>query len=179
MLIIGKKIPELMQGYPTVSDKYDVVPATLDSASTAVKAGTPVVFTGGAGVYNAPASGATIGQYAGFVLATNVKVPTTYPASYTDQEYLAGQAFNLMIKGSIAVRVGSAATLANIVNGAPVYVTLATGAIVTSSEASSDVTVQLPGAYFTGVTTLAGGTLGSTTVGDSAVYLAEVAYNVV
>lgn len=175
-LILGSKIPELMQGYPTISDKYDVVPAVLDNTSAAVKAGTPVILGSTAGRFTAPASGATIDQYAGFVLATNVKVPNTYPAHSVDQTYVAGDAFNLMIRGFIAVPVGSAATVASIVNGAPVYVTLATGAIVTATE-TAEGTVQLPGAYFTGTTTLVSGTLG-TTVG-TAVLLAEVAYHAV
>lgn len=174
-LILGSKIPELMQGYPTISDKYDVVPAVLDNTSAAVKAGTPVILGSTAGRYTAPASGATIEQYAGFVLATNVKVPNTYPAHMVDQTYVAGDAFNLMIRGFIAVPVGSAATVASIVNGAPVYVTLATGAIVTATEAAEG-TVQLPGAYFTGTTTLVSGKIKQATVG-TAVLLAEVAYH--
>ena len=42
-LIIKNKIQELMQGYPTISDKYDVAPAVLEG-ETEVKAGAPVTY---------------------------------------------------------------------------------------------------------------------------------------
>lgn len=167
-LIIKNKIQELLQGYPTVSDKYDVAPAVLEGA-TDVKAGQPVALTSVAGRYTAVGASTTIGQIAGFVLASNVKVPATYPASTIDQTYTAGDAFNLMIKGYIAcpVKLGDAEVIAN---GAQVYIMIggvAAGALTISghTEASGSATA-LPGAYYTGVTT----TIGTTV-------LAEICYN--
>ena len=110
-LIIKNKIQELMQGYPTISDKYDVAPAVLEGA-TAVKAGQLVSMGTTAGRYTSLKTGsgittAALAQIAGFVLATNAKVPNTYPASTVDQTYVAGDAFNLMIRGFIAVPLGA------------------------------------------------------------------------
>ena len=42
-LIIKNKIQELMQGYPTISDKYDVAPAVLEGATNVV-VGAPVTL---------------------------------------------------------------------------------------------------------------------------------------
>lgn len=167
-LIIKNKIPELMQGYPTVSDKYDVAPAVLTGA-TDVKAGQVVALTSTAGRYTAPGASTTIGQIAGFVLATNVKVPNTYPASTADQTYTAGDAFNLMIKGFIAcpVTLGDAET---ITNGAAVYVMIGNaadaGVLTVAGHSGSGTATQLPGAYYTGVTTTVGSTV-----------LAEICFN--
>ena len=82
-LIIKNKIQELMQGYPTISDKYDVAPAVLEGA-TAVMAGQPVTLGSTAGRYKACSAAADV--VAGFVLATNVKLPDTYPASTQKQK---------------------------------------------------------------------------------------------
>lgn len=159
-LIIKNKIQELMQGYPTISDKYDVAPAVLEGA-TAVKAGAPVTLGSTAGRYKACAAASDV--VAGFVLATNVKLPDTYPASTQDQTYVSGDAFNLMFKGFLAVPVDSEATEANIANGKKVAL-LAGGKITTSGTASA---TDIPGAYFTGCTEVVGG-----------VRLAEIAFNI-
>ena len=153
-LIINRKIQELMKGYPTISDKYDVAPAVLEGSDT-VSAGQPVALGSTAGRYTAVGASTTIGQFAGFVLASNVKVPNTYPASSVDQTYIAGDAFNLMIKGFIAVpvKLGDAETISN---GDQAYIMIggvAAGAITVSghTEASGSATA-IPGAYFTGLT---------------------------
>lgn len=158
-LIIKNKIQELMQGYPTISDKYDVAPAVLEGA-TAVKAGAPVTYGSTAGRYVAVTAASN--TVCGFVLATNVKVPDTYPASTQNQTYVAGDAFNLMIKGFIAVPLDSGATLQNIANGKPVAM-LAGGALTTTGTSSA---TDIPGAFFTGATEVVNG-----------VRLAEIAYN--
>ena len=167
-LIIKNKIQELMKGYPTISDKYDVAPAVLEGA-TAVGAGELVALGSTAGRYTAVSSSTAIGSIAGFCLASNVKVPNTYPASTADQSYVAGDAFNLMIKGFIAapVKLGDAET---ITNGQAVYVMIggvAAGAITVSghTEASGSAT-QLPGAFYTGLVETVNG-----------VKLAEICFN--
>lgn len=159
-LIIKNKIQELMQGYPTISDKYDVAPAVLEG-DTAVKAGTPVTLGSTAGRYKACAAAADV--VAGFILATNVKLPNTYPASTQDQTYVSGDAFNLMFKGFLAVPVDSGATADNIANGKKVAL-LAGGKITTSGTASA---TDIPGAYFTGCKETVNGVL-----------LAEIAFNI-
>lgn len=159
-LIIKNKIQELMQGYPTISDKYDVAPAVLEG-DTAVKAGAPVTIGSTAGRYKACAAASD--TVAGFVLATNVKLPDTYPASTQDQTYVSGDAFNLMFKGFLAVPIDAGATVANIANGKAVAL-LAGGKITTSGTASA---TDIPGAYFTGCTEVVGG-----------VRLAEIAFNI-
>ena len=179
-LIIKNKIQELMQGYPTISDKYDVAPAVLEGA-TAVKAGQLVAMGTTAGRYTALATTTTAAQIAGFVLATNVKVPNTYPASTVDQTYVAGDAFNLMIRGFIAIPLApkcasetdGATERAKVKNGGQVAVFL-TGAQAgqmtysgaTSSDTSAVTATNIPGAYFTGLTEVVDG-----------VCLAEICYN--
>lgn len=159
-LIIKNKIQELMQGYPTISDKYDVAPAVLEG-DTAVMAGAPVTLGSTAGRYKACA--AADDTVAGFILATNVKLPNTYPASTQEQTYMSGDAFNLMFKGFLAVPVDAGATVANIANGEKVAL-LAGGKITTSGTASA---TDIPGAYFTGCTEVVNG-----------VRLAEIAFNI-
>ena len=158
-LIIKNKIQELMQGYPTISDKYDVAPAVLEGATNVV-VGAPVTLGTTAGRYKACTNAADV--VAGFVLATNVKVPMVYPAAGV-QEYTAGDAFNLMFKGFIAVPLDAGATAGNIANGKAVAM-LAGGKLTTTGTASA---TDIPGAYFTGCKEVING-----------VTIAEIAYNV-
>ena len=158
-LIIKNKIQELMQGYPTISDKYDVAPAVLEGATNVV-VGAPVTLGTAAGRYKACTTAADV--VAGFVLATNVKVPMVYPAAGV-QEYAAGDAFNLMFKGFIAVPLDAGATAENIANGKAVAM-LAGGKLTTTGTASA---TNIPGAYFTGCKEVING-----------VTIAEIAYNV-
>ena len=158
-LIIKNKIQELMQGYPTISDKYDVAPAVLEGATNVV-VGAPVTLGTTAGRYKACTTAADV--VAGFVLATNVKVPMAYPAAGV-QEYATGDAFNLMFKGFIAVPLDTGATAGNIANGKAVAM-LAGGKLTTTGTASA---TDIPGAYFTGCKEVING-----------VTIAEIAYNV-
>ena len=158
-LIIKNKIQELMQGYPTISDKYDVAPAVLEGATNVV-VGAPVTLGTTAGRYKACTTAADV--VAGFVLATSVKVPMVYPAAGI-QEYAAGDAFNLMFKGFIAVPLDAGATAENIANGKAVAM-LAGGKLTTTGTASA---TNIPGAYFTGCKEVING-----------VTIAEIAYNV-
>lgn len=111
-LIIKNKIAQLKKGYPTVSDKYNVqgginegVALHFGDLVTYATAGNPAAQTG-----------ATTGHYvkmtainqklAGIVLATNVKLANKYPGdSNASVETLKGEAFNLLVRGFIAVRV--------------------------------------------------------------------------
>ena len=147
-LIIKNKIQQLMRGYPTISDKYDVAPAVLEGAGT-VTAGAPVTLGSIAGRYKA--STLMTDTVAGFVLATNVKVPDTYPASTELQTYGEGEAFNLMIRGFIACPLDSGATTAEMVNGKQVAL-MAGGKLTTADKATggSATATVIPDAYFTG-----------------------------
>lgn len=111
-LIIKNKIAQLKKGYPTVSDKYNVqgginegVALHFGDLVTYATAGNPAAQTG-----------ATTGHYvkmtaiteklAGIVLATNVKLANKYPGdSNASVETLKGEAFNLLVRGFIAVKV--------------------------------------------------------------------------
>ena len=116
-LIKGKLgLQKMFVGYPTVSDKYDVVPATLSGAD--VVNGDVVMYTTDHSVYAKAASITAVTQLAGIVLATNVKVPSTYPAGSANVPTKAGEQFNLMVRGYIAVELDSAADLANAKEGA-------------------------------------------------------------
>lgn len=158
-LIIKNKIRELMLGYPTMSDKYDVAPAVLEG--DAVMAGSPVTFGSEAGRYVAAAKADD--AVCGFVLAANVKMPSVYPASTEEQVYASGDAFNLMFKGYIAVELDTTAVEANIKNGAKVAM-LAGNKITTSGVAGA---TDIEGAFFTGCHEV-----------DNGRHLAEIAFRV-
>lgn len=180
-LIIKNKIQQLLKGYPTVSDKYDVAPAVVEDGSGNVKAGELVIFGSTTGRYKKPTANFTAANVAGFVLATNVKVPGVYPANGV-QEYAANEAFNLMFKGFIAIEIdlGDKATT-DIKEGAQVAffktagqvgVLTVTGAKKTPSGGSQETATDLPGAKFTGV-------LENKGTAASPIYYAEIAFNVV
>lgn len=117
-------IAKLLVGYPTNTDKYDVAPATL-GGSAAVYNGDVVMFDTAHSVYKACATISAKGQIAGIVLATNVKVPSTYPAGNANVSTAVGEAFNLLVRGCVAVALDSGATLASCTEGATVYITSA------------------------------------------------------
>lgn len=124
-LIYGKSgIPKLMVGYPTVSDKYDVGPAVLEG-STAIYPGDVVMYGTASGAYKAASSLSAMTDIAGIAVATNVKVPAQYPAPAGPVAFQPGEAFGLMVRGFIAVQLDADAVMADVKEGAPVYVTAA------------------------------------------------------
>lgn len=166
MLIINDKIRELMKGYPTVSDKYNVAGGVLMGADP-VQFGGLVKFATQNGYFmaiDATQTIASVAEIAGFVLATNVKLATEWPGKTV--EVLPGEAFNLLINGFMAVELGSGAKVADIKPNAAVYVTAA-GAITTSTDTGKLGSSPIPNVVFTGVYENIGTT-------DSPKYLAEI-----
>ena len=150
-MIIKDRIQQLMKGYPTVSDKYDVAGAIL-AGSTPVEFGSLVKFSGTDGYFEAITTTSPLTGYeeaAGFVVATNVKLATEWPGKTV--EVNPGEAFNLLVKGFIAIELDSEATLQYVNSNEPVYVILATGKLTTSDKASDGVVEQLPNTVFTGI----------------------------
>lgn len=135
-LILGKNgSPKLMVGYPTVSDKYDVGPAVLEG-STPIYPGDVVMFGSASGSYLPASSLAAFdGKVAGIALATNVKVPNAYPAPKGPVAYQPGEAFNICVRGFIAVAMDADAVLADAKEGAKVYLTSA-GKVTTVSTSN-------------------------------------------
>lgn len=135
-LIINNKIKKFMIGYPTVSDKYNVAGAIL-SGSSAVKFGDPLMWDSatqnGDGYYvKKAASTVTAANFAGFVLATNVKLADGFPG--TTVETVPGEALNLLINGYIAVDIKAASSFkSSILPGAKVYITPAGVLTLTAS----------------------------------------------
>lgn len=149
-LIYGKTgIQKLMVGYPTVSDKYDVGPAVLEG-STAVKPGDVVMFGTASGSYKPASSLTAMTQVAGIVLATNVKVPSAYPAPEGPVAVQPGEAFGLLVRGFVAVALDESAVLSDAKEGAKVYLTAA-GKITTVSASN----IETPW-KFMGITELHG-----------------------
>ena len=149
-MIIKDKLQMLMKGFPTVSDKYNVLPAVLDGTAP-VNFGDVVVYSTTDGYYTKPATITAAAQVAGFVVATNVKVPENYPG--TTIQVNPGEAFNLLHSGYIAVAVDSGATDSNIAAGKKVAV-LPNGKITTSGTATA---IDLDGVVFTGTKETVGG----------------------
>lgn len=139
-LIINNKIKKFMNGYPTVSDKYNVAGAIL-SGSSAVKFGDPLMWDSatqnGDGYYvKKAASTVTAENFAGFVLATNVKLADGFPG--TTVEIVPGEALNLLINGYIAVDIKASTSIkSSILPGAKVYITPA-GVLTLTSTSNVD-----------------------------------------
>lgn len=134
-LIYGKTgIPKLMVGYPTVSDKYDVGPAVLEG-TTAIYPGDVVMHGSASGAYLPASSLTNIAEVAGIALASNVKVPTEYPAPVGPVAIQGGEAFGLLVRGFVAVQLDADAVIADAVEGATVYLTSA-GKITTVSTSN-------------------------------------------
>lgn len=143
-LIIKDRIPMLKKGYPTVSDKYNVTGGILTDDYPAPFGS--VVKIEGQGYFSAVNANNKLtaaGQIGGIVLATNVKMPSDWPANTVQVDV--GEAFNLFMDGFVAVELDAGATIANIVPNAPVYVTDEGGFTDSSSS-----TFALSGAVFTG-----------------------------
>ena len=149
-MIIKDKLQMLMKGFPTVSDKYNVLPAVLDGTAP-VNFGDVVVYSTTDGYYTKPATITAAAEVAGFVVATNVKVPENYPGTVVQVN--PGEAFNLLHSGYIAVALDAGATDANVAAGKKVAV-LPNGKITTSATATA---IDLDGVVFTGTKETVGG----------------------
>lgn len=129
-LIIGNKIKKFMVGYPTESDKYNAAGAIL-SGSSAVKFGDPLMWDSATqnadGYYvKKAASTVTAANFAGFALATNVKLADGF--SGTAVETVPGEALNLLVNGYIAVDIAAETSIkSSILPGAKLYITSAGG----------------------------------------------------
>lgn len=143
-LIIKDKIPSMMKGYPTMSDKYNVAGGVL-SGTTSVGFGELVKYSSSVGYYEAITSTVTLADIAGFVLATNVKLANEWPAN--DAKVNPKEAFNLLLDGFIAVKLESTAVTANIKPGKACAVLLNNGKLTTSGVSTA---VDLPNVEFTG-----------------------------
>ena len=173
-LIINKSFQKLMKGFPTVSDKYDVQGGVL-GGSTAAHFGDVLVFGSQAGLYNVPTSTiSAVGNIAGLVVGTNVKVASVYPAGPSvDVTFAVGEALNVLLKGYIAVELDADLTnTSNIAEGKAVACVLNTaskyGKLTTTGASGA---TDVPGWYFTGIYENHG------TVA-SPKYVAEIAVNV-
>lgn len=149
-LIIKDKITQLMRGYPTVSDKYNVE-GGINEGPAGLNFGDMVVYGTQTGYYKKASALASIDEFAGFVLATNVKLEDTWGKTNDGPITNSGEAFNLFMNGFIAIALKSDATLAQIKNGKKVAVVLATGEITTEDKLASSTIVALPGYEFTGI----------------------------
>lgn len=105
-MIIKDKIAALRKGHPTVSDKYHVMGAIVAEGSEPVITGELVKYSKITGYYEPAVDLTDVNEIAGIALATNVKLPRTWPADEADEvDYIAGEAFNLFIEGFIAVEL--------------------------------------------------------------------------
>lgn len=157
-LIIKDKIKQLMRGYPTVSDKYNVEGGIIEGTD-GVNFGDMVVYGSTTGYYKKATALTDINEFAGFVLATNVKLEDTWCGENKGPVTYPGEAFNLFMNGFIAIALKSDATLAQIKNGAKVAVVLASAEVTTADKIAASTIVELPGYEFTGIYEKQGATL--------------------
>lgn len=132
-LIIKDKFPMMMAGYPTVSDKYNVLGGILEG-DTDVEFGTLVQYGDTTGYYKAATSKDNL---AGFVLATNVKLNETFAGDTVKVH--PGEAFNLLLDGFIAVPLDTGAKAETIKPNGKVYVTT-TGKVTCESTSNTELT---------------------------------------
>lgn len=147
-LIIKDKIQQLMKGYPTVSDKYNVAGGQL-TGSYPAHFGELVQKSSSTGYFEAINSSNTVsavGDLGGFVVATNVKLAQDWPG--TTVQVNPGEAFNLLVNGFIAVELSANAVGTDITMNAAVYFD-ANGAITTTSDATK--IAAIPNTVFTGL----------------------------
>ena len=108
-LIIKNKIAQLKKGYPTVSDKYNVQGGIYEDTE-ALHFGDLLAYGSATGHYKKLTTSDTV-KLAGICLATNVKLANRYPGdSNASVETVKGEAFNLLVRGFIAVAVKDATT---------------------------------------------------------------------
>ena len=138
-LIIKDKIQSLMVGYPTTSDKYDVEGGL---ANETLRFGDLVVAES-VGVYKK----VDATKVDGIVLATNVKLNTTYPADAEGPVTVKGEAFNVLIKGRVAVALDSDATASAVVKGADAKLSAAHKLSTTGTAIAGNVSIKFTGFY--------------------------------
>lgn len=144
-LIINKSIPMFKQGYPTMSDKYNVTGGIL-TGNRPAQFGELVITTDTPGYFEAASAGvASIADIAGVVVATNVKLAQEWPGETVQVNV--NEAFNLLINGFIAVKLAATATIGQITVNAPVAVN-ANGEFTTTNDTKVD---NLPNVVFTGM----------------------------
>lgn len=157
-LIIKDKIKQLMRGYPTVSDKYNVEGGIVEG-DTPLAFGDMVAYGSTTGYYKKATALKSVDEIAGFVLATNVKLEDTWCGENKGPVTYPGEAFNLFMNGFIALSLKSDATVAQIKNGAKVAVVLASAELTTADKLAASTIVELPGYEFTGIYEKQGATL--------------------
>lgn len=97
-LILGYKTPGMKVGYPTRSDKYDVISYICDDE---VSPGTLVYSTGDEGHVTTNTSGTRIG----YVIATIISTPTTLETDFDTITYPENSVVGVLTRGYIAVSV--------------------------------------------------------------------------
>ena len=153
-MILKDKLPLLAKGYPTVSDKYNVRGATLASTSPDGEFGDIVKFSTTNGYFCVVNENNTIAdakEVAGVLLATNVKTCTDFLGGRTAKVYTkAGEAFNLLIDGYVALECDANEDLTAIVEGDDAKLT-ATGKV--SKTGTIDCGFKFTGVTYTEGTT--------------------------
>lgn len=139
-LIIKDKIQSLMVGYPTTSDKYDVEGGL---AKETLHFGDLVVVDSVEKTYK-KVDATTVD---GIVLATNVKLNTTYPADAEGPVTVKGEAFNVLIRGRVAVALDSDATESAVVKGADAKLSTAHKLSTTGTAIAGNVSIKFTGFY--------------------------------
>lgn len=139
-LIIKDKIQSLMVGYPTTSDKYDVEGGL---AKETLHFGDLVVVDSVEKTYK-KVDGEKVD---GIVLATNVKLNTTYPADAEGPVTVKGEAFNVLIRGRVAVALDSGATASAIAKGADAKLSTAHKLSTTGTAIAGNVSIKFTGFY--------------------------------
>lgn len=158
-LIIKDKLTELMKGYPTVSDKYNVRGAVLAADSAAGHFGDIIKIKGDGyfTVVNEDNTLTAASEVAGVLLATNVKLVTDFFGGYSAEAVTnPTEAFNLMLDGYVAlpVKVAGASDIPTLAEIKAVLEEIKEGddaKLTEDGKISKDGTIDM-GWKFTGIT---------------------------
>ena len=142
---MGKVLSNFMRGWPgTVSrSKDDVIVSLKNGDSNPIAFGAPVFLGTNGGVVNFTGGVSAPEKFVGFAVRVPDKTPDAYPAAQNADngagEYAAGDAAEILVRGSIAVPVGTSSAKI----GDKLYIRISDGRLVTVAG-ESGTTVELP-----------------------------------
>ena len=142
---MGKVLSGFQRGWAgTVSRSKDDVIVSLKSADTnPIAFGAPVFLGTNGGVVNFAGGVSTPDKFVGFAVRVPDKTPGVYPSAQNADsaagEYAAGDQTEILVRGSIAVPVGTSSAKI----GDKVYIRLSDSRLVTVAG-ESGTTVELP-----------------------------------
>ena len=154
---MGKVLPEFLRGRAgaVTRSKDDVIVSLKSADANSIAFGAPVFMGTTGGIVNFTAGVTASERFVGFAVRVPDKTPAAYPAGQGGNtpvaEYAPGEAAEILVRGSIAVPVGTSGAKA----GDKLYIRISDGKLVTAAG-ESNTTVELPNVTVRGTRDTAG-----------------------